>query len=1035
MKKHEDLTIFRLEKFRDRLRDSFYPQTIPMHSEFSWSPEPVPFEEAANLEFLPIETETKWGSIFDCAWFRLSGVIPEDWKGKEVVALIDVGGEGCIFDEHGSPVKGLTNKKLGWTLEPSVIKKRFYLYEQANGGEKVELMVDAGANNILGVENVLTYESLEDGVFNQADLALFDRNSYELYIDFDILLQLLEELEPYSRHRNVLIFILNEVVNNYGSASPEEVRKCIDLLEPEFNKPANASSLNAIAIGHAHIDIAWLWPLRETVRKVGRTFSTALYFIDRYPDYKFGASQPHLYKMVKEAYPALFERIKKAVTAGRWECQGGMYVEADCNLPSGESLVRQFWYGKKFFKEHFDVEVDNLWLPDVFGYSAALPQMMLKSDINYFMTQKISWNQFNKFPHHTFMWEGIDGSEVFTHFLTPNNYRSDCGAKDLKNLERLNTDSDRTEYALFLYGAGDGGGGPSEELIRKLQRARDMEDLPRVKMAFAQDYFEKSAKYNRDLQKWVGELYLELHRGTLTTQALIKTMNRKLEFLFRKVEKLYAIYAPEAYPQQVLDACWEDLLLNQFHDIIPGTSIQRVNQECLEQYYDIESKLLSLESEGRKLQRQHEDFPNGENVLVVENDLSWNRDDVLMTELEGDFFDLEGNKLFSQKDEDGNTRLWPGNVPSMGWKAIKLIEKPVEVDLVGVSNVMENDYYLLEIDEENGCIRRLYDKEHHREIVAEGQFINHFKLYEDIPNLWDAWDVDVFYEEVQPASPTFKGIASMEHGNVYSALKLIFEEERYVIEQKIILYKNSRRIDFETTIDWHETNKMLRVEFPVNVRSSQASFEIQYGHVFRNTHENTSWDMAQFEVVAHKWADISQPNYGVGIINDCKYGHKIKGNVISLNLLRSPKTPDPDSDMHEHQFTYALYPHAGTMVQSDLIRQAYQLNIPLEGIKADPHDPQPQGSGTIADWSFVQVNTENVVIEVIKKAEKHAGTLIRAYETKGFDVSCQFEFGRKLKSARLVNLVERELQELLIQEGNKLPLDFKPFEIHTFVVE
>ena len=347
---------------------------------------------------------------------------------------------------------------------------------------------------------MLTYESLEDGIFNQADLAIFDRKGYELYIDFDILLQLLEELEPYSRHRKVLIYILNEVVNNYGSGSEKEIQKCIDLLEPEFNKPANASSLNAIAIGHAHIDIAWLWPLRETVRKAGRTFATALYFIDRYPDYKFGASQPHLYKMVKEAYPQLFDRIKKAVQDGRWECQGGMYVEADCNLPSGESLVRQFWYGKKFYREHFGVEVSNLWLPDVFGYSAALPQLMQKSDVPYFMTQKISWNQFNKFPHHTFMWEGIDGSEVFTHFLTPNNYRSDCGAKDLKNLERLNTDSDRTEYALFLYGAGDGGGGPSEELIRKIQRAKDMEDLPKVKMEFASEYFEKSAKYNRDLQ-------------------------------------------------------------------------------------------------------------------------------------------------------------------------------------------------------------------------------------------------------------------------------------------------------------------------------------------------------------------------------------------------------------------------------------------------------------------------------------------------------------------------------------------------------
>ena len=703
-------------------------------------------------------------------------------------------------------------------------------------------------------------------------------------------------------------------------------------------------------------------------------------------------------------------------------------MEADCNLPSGESLVRQFWYGKKFFKDHFDVEVDNLWLPDVFGYSAALPQMMQKSDIKYFMTQKISWNQFNRFPHHTFLWEGIDGSEVFTHFLTPNNYRSDCGAKDLKNLERLNTDCERTEYALFLYGAGDGGGGPSEELIRKLERARDMEDLPRVKMAFAQEYFEKSAKYNRDLQRWVGELYLELHRGTLTTQAMIKTMNRRLEFMLRKVEKLYALYGEDLYPQEVIDDCWEGLLLNQFHDIIPGTSIQRVNNECLEQYYDIESKLLLLESKGRKLQTQNQNFPSGKGIFIVENDLSWKRHDIVSTEKHGDFYDLEGNKLDSQVGADGLTYILINNIPSMGYKAIKCIESSSDEQFkASHSNTLENHYYILEIDDSTGAIKRLYDKEIGREVISKGHLANRFRLYEDVPNLWDAWDVDIFYEEVPPTSPVFKGISEFTHGAVYKSIKLKFEDQNYAITQTLKLYDHTRRIDFETIVEWQEKNKMLRVEFPVNVRSSRASFEIQYGHVFRNTHENTDWDLAQFEVVAHKWADISQPNYGVGIINDCKYGHKIKGNVIGLNLLRSPKTPDPDSDMHEHKFKYALYPHCGSMVQSDLIQQAYQFNIPLECFEADE-----SGRKGEVKWSFVEVNAENVIIEVIKKAEKHEGILIRAYESKGYDVNAEFRFGRSLKNAKLVNLMERELSNIVIND-NAISIEFKPFEIHTFV--
>lgn len=1033
MKKHEELTIFRLEKFRDRLKDSFYPGIIPLHAEYFWSSEPISFNETKNLGFEPIETSTKWGATFDCAWFHFSGTIPKDWKDKEVVALIDVGGEACIFDEQGSPIKGLTNKKLGWTLGPSVIKKRYYLYEKARGGEPIDLMVDAGANNILGVENVLTYESLEDGIFNQADLAIFDRKAYELYIDFDILFQLMEELEPYSRHRKVLIYILNEVVNNYGNGNPEEVQKCIDLLEPEFAKKANASSLNAIAIGHAHIDIAWLWPLRETVRKAGRTFATALYFIDRYPDYKFGASQPHLYHMVKDAYPQLFERIQMAVKNKRWECQGGMYVEADCNLPSGESLVRQFWYGKKFFNDHFGVEVDNLWLPDVFGYSAALPQLMLKSDIHYFMTQKISWSQFNKFPHHTFMWEGIDGSQVLTHFLTPNNYRSDCGAKDLKNLERLNTDNDRTEYALFLYGAGDGGGGPSEELIRKIERAKDMEDLPKVHMAFAEEYFTKSATYNRDLQKWVGELYLELHRGTLTTQALIKKMNRKLEFLFRKVEKVYALYAPDQYPQNELDECWRILLLNQFHDIIPGTSIQRVNQECLEQYFAVETSLNELLEQGREIEEQLVTTASEEQVILVENDLSWNREDVLRVPFEGIFMDMKGNPFPVQKGPDGNSIVYVSDVPSMGHMIIKYLKNPSQSITEKIpAYILENDEHIVQIHKKLGVIERIYDKRHAREVVPKGKFANQFMLYEDIPNLWDAWDIDAFYSEIKPTSPKFKGISAAAKGDVFAALTLEFEDEHYSIEQRIVLYHHSRRIDFETTVNWQESNKMLRVEFPVNVRASQASFEIQYGHVYRNTHENTDWDMAQFEVVAHKWADISQPNYGVGIINDCKYGHKIKGNVISLNLLRSPKTPDPDSDMHVHEFKYALYPHSGSMVQSDLIKQAYQFNIPLEAIQINGKAANKQPLDN--DWSFVEVSADNIIIEVIKKAEKHEGILIRAYEAKGYDVKAEFKFGRKIKQAKLVNLMERELDQLKVNDSKSIFLEFKPFEIHTFIV-
>ncbi|MEM8896034.1 MAG: alpha-mannosidase 2c1, partial [Bacteroidota bacterium] len=577
MKKHQEITIQRLERFLERLKGNYYYSLQPLEATYFKSEEPISWEDAQNLQFEPIEVGTHWGSNFECAWFRFRGTIPEHYKGKQVFALIDIGGEACRFDEQGNPIQGLTNKKISWTLTETIIKKRIKLADEAEGGEPVDIWIDAGANNILGLKNVLTYESMVDGIFNQAALTIFDHEKWQLRIDFELLLQIAIELPEYSRHRRLIIFALNEVCNNYGVGGDKEVALCRKLLKPELSKPANASALKVSAIGHAHIDIAWLWPLRETVRKTSRTFSTALRMMEFYPEYKFGASQPALYQMMKDHYPGLYDRVKQAVKNGQWECQGAMYVEADCNLVSGESLVRQVLYGKQFFNDEMDVEVNNLWLPDVFGYSAALPQILKKSDVDYFMTQKISWNQFNEFPYHTFWWEGIDGTKIYSHFLAPNNYRSDCSAMDLMNLERTNNETDRTDHALFLYGAGDGGGGPARIYIEKLKRVNDLEDMPQVEFEFAEEFFKKSEASARDLQTWRGELYLELHRGTLTTQAKTKKYNRQLERLLGKTEWLFGVYHPTAYPKELLDESWKILLLNQFHDIIPGTSISRVH--------------------------------------------------------------------------------------------------------------------------------------------------------------------------------------------------------------------------------------------------------------------------------------------------------------------------------------------------------------------------------------------------------------------------------------------------------------------------
>ncbi|MEM1134753.1 MAG: glycoside hydrolase family 38 C-terminal domain-containing protein [Bacteroidota bacterium] len=1032
MRKHPELTVARITKFRKKLKENYYIGNIPLEASYHKTKEPIPFQKAQKINFEKIEPGKKWGELYDCAWFKFKGEVPAEFAGYEVVALIDVGGEGCLFDIDGNPIQGLTNKRIEWTMKETIIKKRIYLFNEANGGEKVELMVDAGANNILGVENVLTYESMEDGVFNQADLAIFDREKWYLYIEYDLLANLMEDIAPVSRHHKVLMYTLNECINIYRDGTSEEVAECRAILKKELDRKANASSIEASSIGHAHIDIAWLWPLRETVRKAARTFSTALLLMNEYPDYKFGASQPVLYQMMKDTYPGLYQRIKDAVKKGQWECQGAMWVEADCNLSSGESLVRQIIHGKKFFLEEFNVEVDNLWLPDVFGYSAALPQLLIKSDVNYFMTQKISWNQFNTFPHHTFIWKGIDGTEIFSHFLAPNNYRSDVSAQDLRNLERKNFDTERSEHALFLYGAGDGGGGPSRIYIEKLKRAKSLEGLPRVKMEFAADYFKKAAKESRDLQKWDGELYLELHRGTLTTHALTKKLNRKIELLLREVEMFFALYIPKSYPKEALDRLWKVLLLNQFHDIIPGTSVTQVHLESIGQYKQTKKELESLLTEAKgalteKVQNTH--FDTG---LLLLNSLSWERDGLVEVPFtDKPLVDLSGDVVPVQvlETEEEKTLLVKTSIPSCGHTIIgesDNVQLAIPKNtLIVTENSLENPLIKMVFDEENGNILNIYDKEAKREVLAEGKKGNAFKIYKDEPLLWDAWDVDIYYEEVPPEQPTLSGIKILETGPLRAAIQFDYEDRYFAITQIVSLEAFTKRIDFTTKVNWQETDKMLRAEFPVNIRSRQATFEIQYGYAQRPTHYNTSWDMAQFEVVAHKWADISQPNYGVALLNDCKYGHKIKGNTISLNLLRSPKNPDPLADMHIHEFTYALFPHLNDHVKGKVPQEAYQLNIPPQNI------PVKKQQGILpAHFTGLKTDRYNIIIEAVKLAEYSDGIIVRLYESSGVDCYAHLAVGFNFKEIKLVNLMERDLDELET-EGNIVKLFFNPFEIHT----
>lgn len=1023
MLKHRELTLERIAQFGKRIERVIYTNHKPLEATYFKTNEPVTFADARKKKFKPIGLHTEWGSDFDCAWFRLEGKLDASFKGHAVAALIDVGGEACIFDGRGKPLQGLTPKfddRHGGFIGP---KRDVRIKDNARGNEVIKLTLDAGANHLQGRQRRCE--------FRQADLCIFNQEAFSLYHEFRFLELMMLELPADSRHGQLILRCLNDVCNLVTDWSDDELRSTRRRLATELARPAKDSALQVSAIGHAHLDVAWLWPLRETERKCARTFSTALKLMDEYPDYHFGASQPHLYQMTKNNYPSLYRDIQAAVKAGRWEVQGGMWVESDCNIPSGESLVRQVLHGKRFFQQEFGVDVKHLWLPDVFGYSGALPQILKKSGIDYFTTHKLNWNQFNQFPHHTMYWQGIDGTSIFAHFMTGNDYNVPSTPGSFMNFERESRDGDRTDHALALFGIGDGGGGPGRTHIEWTRLAANLEDLPRVTMETAGEFFPKAERDSRDLLTWVGELYFEYHRGTYTSQALVKKMNRKLELLIREVEFLYSMLPNVAWPAAELDAVWKTILLNQFHDIIPGSSINRVYVEAHEQYRQAEETLLALRDQADRHYNERTSTNGMRDPHIVMNPLSWQRDTMVTIPGENRILwsDATGKRLESQRVAEGV--LVELAVPSFGHNVMQVAlgqpSPPGKEMPVQRNDRLEND--LLRIDfAKSGEIRRIYDKEIRRDVLVRGERANVFKLYEDLPLAYEAWDIDAFYMEKAPTSPELESSELIEEGPIRATIVQRWKGENFSLTQKISLRRDNRIIEFETEVDWHENQKMLRVDFPVNVHAEQAHYEIQFGHVARPTHANTSWDMARFESVAHKWADLSQPNYGVALLNDCKYGHQIWGNTISLNLLRSPSRPDPEADRHLHSFRYALYPHPGNHVTAEVVNRAYEFNVPARVYKATAKTGQSSPFN-----SFLTCSALNVIVDTIKRAEDGNGTIIRLYEAWGIDSETVLALHAEFDEILEVDLMEQELQPLKSTRQG-LTLDFTPFEIKTLLI-
>lgn len=993
-----------LAKFRDRL---YRGMTTPLADldVAAWrTEEPVSYADRESGEaFRPVPGE-RWGRLFDCAWFHFTGTVPADAKGREVALMIELGGEGLVVDPDGQPVLGLTNALVNIPHAIGQTAKRLVPFaKRAKGGEPVDLWVDAGHNSLFGEHEAWGHQF---GPFQQPRIVAVNTNIRGLYFDFEVLFDLMMALPEDSARRARILTALADVVLATQVLDEKSAARARKVLAPELARCGGDPSFSLSAIGHAHIDLAWLWPLRETYRKGARTFSTVFRLMERYPGYVFGQSMPQLYKWMRDQYPVVWKQIKKYEKAGRWEAMGDLWVEPDINMSSGEALVRQILFGKRFFRKEFGRDSRIAFIPDSFGYSGAFPQILRKSGIDFFITQKLSWDRYKKYPHHSFWWKGIDGTSILTHLLPEDTYNSNAQPSAMVFSEKNYLDKEVSGHALVAFGIGDGGGGPGEEHLERLERTRNLAGMPPITVEPVRDFHEKFRAEAHRFETWSGELYLSCHQGTYTSQAKNKRGNRRMEIALRNYE-LLAVLAERHVgwktPQSELDAIWEDVLLFQFHDILPGSSITRVHRESQARYEELLADMAERTAAVASALAAQIDPGQARDPLAIINTLCWRRDE---------WIQHGGRWLRAGADPLGHAVIDASADPDIPSSELKATRTLLENDILRVTFAKD------------GTITSVYDKQHGRETIEEGGRANLFSVYED-PG--DAWDFVIQHEGQQPAR--FELVSAS--AGVDGPCARMVQQRRFndsSLEQEILLRHGSRRLEFRTRVDWRERNRMLRVAFPTTVFSNEVNCEIQFGAIRRPTHRNTVWEQSMFEVCAHRWVDLSDGGYGCALLNDCKYGHKLHGSTLDLNLLRSACLPDPVADEGEHEFTYAFYPHVGDAVSGGVVREAHALNNPLLVLPAGPGSQLP-ATASFLDPQWTEL-PDNVVLETVKKSEDGKGVVVRLYETAGQHCTASFKTTVAVKEAKLTNMIEEEPEPAAFKDG-RVDLVFGPFEVKT----
>ena len=1007
---HDNSTLVRarIRRFAsERIATSLYRVSSPL-TITAWEvpDEPVPFEEARGQIFTPFTIGQQWGKPWGTTWFHITGAVPADWSRFENIEtrteiIVDLGflsgqagfqAEGLVFNPSGSILKA---------VEPF----NNYVPLAAKPGDAIDVYIEAASNPDVGsdwkfqptlVGDKATAGSEPIYRLRQLDVALLDTQVWELDRDIWTLFGLMEQLSPELPRTAEILRGLEAMVDRMD---PDDVSGTASIgraiLAPLLAKPAYASAHNVVAVGHAHIDSAWLWPVRETIRKCARTFSNVLQLMDEDPSFIFAASSAQQYSWMKMHYPELFERIRARALEGRFVPVGGMWVESDTNMPGGEALARQLLAGKAFFMAEFGIEPLEIWLPDSFGYTAAFPQIVAAAGSKYFLTQKTSWNETNTMPHHSFAWEGIDGTQVFTHFPPVDTYNSVLSGEELARAQRQYSEKGTSNVSLVPFGYGDGGGGPTREMLAAASRTKSLEGSPTVRIASPQAFFEEAEATYANPPVWSGEMYLEFHRGTYTSQAKTKQGNRRSEHLLREAE-LWAATAHlrlgVTYPYDRLTAAWHTVLLNQFHDILPGSSIAWVHQVAEAAY---ETVRLDLE-------------------------------DLIATSLAA----LAGQAIADAPRIRFNASPFAvAGVPALS-AAPLAAAGTVRVEAVDGGFVLENDVVRVVLDA-RGLLTSMVDRATGREAVPPGQPGNVLTLFRDTPTQWDAWDIDDHYKRNGVELLDAESVELLIQSEVATTVRVTRRFGSSSVQQDLTLHGDQPSLDITTTVDWHERQKLLKLAFPLDIHADRAASEIQFGHIYRPTHVNTSWDAARFETCAHRWVFVGEPGFGVAIANDSTYGHDITRHTrpgggttttVRESLLRAPTFPDPTADQGVHVLRTSI------SVTPDVVgaaEEGYRINLPLREVAGSPVAP------------VVVSERASIVVEAVKLAEDRSGDLIvRLYEASGARVTGSVTFGFPFSRIVETDLLERTVEAKAVtgQIAEGVELTLRAFQIVTLRV-